>query len=674
MQAVRWALGLMLSVVVACTGYVENEGAGPGVDPFCSCTADQICDQGVCRSKEQGCSGGRLACGTTCVDVQTNAGHCGACDNACGAGKTCSAGSCVCAPGFTACGSDCANLQTDAEHCGACGVTCSGGQVCQNASCVCPAQQVLCGGQCADTQSDETNCGACGTACQGGQTCEAGQCVCPAGQELCGTPPVCVDTLSNDEHCGMCGVSCELAESCTEGSCEGGALGEDGCVGLAQNLTLEQIAVYQGVKVTIMDGNAEVAVGERNTDVVAGREALFRVFVTVGAGWTARELSARVFLENGETVDSYFAKQTIAQTSSDENTGSSFQIVVPADKIGASTRYAVEVVECGAGSGSGGSPRFPATDGIALGARLTGGLKVHLLPVQSNGRSPDMSEQGLSAYESLLMAMYPITSVEFTVGDTIPHGYPIDWNALLDEVRFIREGDGAPDDVYYYGLLAPTATFNEFCAEGCTAGLGYVPYDDDPDAADYRAAIGIGWSDSASAETMAHEIGHNHGREHSPCGGPDSPDPNYPYENAAIGVWGYDSRNMSLLAPYEHSDIMSYCGDQWVSDYTYDALLERVADVNANKFVFRAAEQYRHFRILLVSPGAVRWGIPTQRPVLPSGAAEKANVLDAAGNVIEQIDVFRMRLSHGGGASIQVPLPEPGWHSVQVLGAAPIAF
>jgi hypothetical protein len=675
MQLPRCVLAAVFSVVAACTGYVQDDGSTSEPARLgCDCTAGEVCDQGVCRSLAEGCSAGRLACGATCVDQLTNQNHCGACNNACADGRICSSGACVCLQGFSSCGNECANLQTDAQHCGSCDVACGGGRVCQTGACVCPPTLSLCGDQCADLQKDAAHCGACGTTCQGGQTCAAGQCVCPPGQELCGTPAACVDTLENDDHCGACGVECELGEACSAGLCAGGTLGEDGCEGLAQNLTLEQLAVYQGVKVPIMEGNAEVAVAERNTSVVAGREAVFRIFVTVGDGWSSRSLSARLFVENGEVVDSYYSKQTIGADSSDENPSSTFHVLLPKDKLTEQTRYAVEVVECGVGSGGVGSPRFPATDGIALGARNTGSLKVHLLPVQSNGRAPDTSTAGLAEYEDLIMAMYPITGVEFTVGESVAHGYPINWEALLDQVRSIREGDGAPDDVYYYGLLKPTDTFQEFCSEGCTAGLGYVPYDEDPDGADYRAAIGIGWSDASSAETMAHEIGHNHGREHSPCGGPDSPDPNYPYDNAAIGVWGYDSRSDSLLAPFEHSDIMSYCSDQWISDYTYDAILERVANVNANRFVIRPPGAYRDFRILLVGASGASWGIPTKRPVLPHGAPELADILDAAGNVLTQVEVYRTVISDVGASSIQIPLPEPGWHAVRVQGASPVAF
>lgn len=499
----------------------------------------------------------------------------------------------------------------------------------------------------------------------------AGACACPAGQQLCGD--TCIDTQANDEHCGACNQRCGLGESCAGGMCGGGGLGEDGCSGLAQGLTIEQIAVYQGVKIQLMQANAALDVASRNTDVVAGREAMFRVFVTVGQGFTARQLSARIYVENGSAVDTYFAKQEISASSTDADTMSSFQIVVPKDKITTETRYVVEVVECGTGSGSVQSPRFPVTDGAELSARETGTLKVHILPVQANGGVPDTSTEGLRLYREILLAMYPITDLEFTVGDTVETGYPIDWEGLVDALRAKRERDNPPSDVYYYGLLKPTRSIGEFCSGSCTLGIGYVV---PPDvwAAVARVAVGVGFAESFSAETMAHEIGHNHGREHAPCGPVAGPDPNFPYQGGRLGSWGYDARSQSFLDPNDNTDIMGYCDNFWISDYTYDAILNRVAAVNNAPEFAVLPETLRHFRVLLVSALGPRWGQPTTRPSLPTGTPELADVLDATGSVLEAVEVYRTAMSRPGSFSIQVPLPKPGWHSIRVGAMRPLPF
>ena len=68
-----------------------------------------------------------------------------------------------------------------------------------------------------------------------------------------------------------------------------------------------------------------------------------------------------------------------------------------------------------------------------------------------------------------------------------------------------------------------------------------------------------------------HEVGHTMNLYHAPCGGAGGPDPQYPYENGSIGVWGYDMAEGMLLDPAQYTDVMSYCFDNiWISDYQFD--------------------------------------------------------------------------------------------------------
>lgn len=83
-----------------------------------------------------GCQTGQSACGSTCVDLQTSATNCGACNRACPAGLSCTAGNCACPDNGAFCDGQCYPA-TDRQHCGATCVACQGNQVCQG-GCVDP--------------------------------------------------------------------------------------------------------------------------------------------------------------------------------------------------------------------------------------------------------------------------------------------------------------------------------------------------------------------------------------------------------------------------------------------------------------------------------------------------------------------------------------------------------
>jgi hypothetical protein len=472
-------------------------------------------------------------------------------------------------------------------------------------------------------------------------------------------------------------LACSLGQACKDGQCSGGgASGPDACAGLAQGVSVTQISLYQSVSIPIMKDGTEVPVRSRNSDVVVGRDAIFRVFVATSAGFSARQLSARVFVQNGTDVDTYFAKTMVSGPSQEAVLASTFQVAVPKEKIALDTRYALEIVECGVPpSGDAGSARFPERDAVSLGARETGGLKIRVIPLIANSIAPDTSDMGLAGYRATMLAMYPITALEFSLGDSLSVDDATDWMGMLDQVRAKRQLDRPAPDVYYYGMLKPAATLRDYCGSGCTAGIGYVPQGTTAQQASQRAAVGLSFGDAVSWETMAHEVGHNHGRDHAPCpqSGISGIDPSFPYANGAVGVFGWDARSQSLISPAA-TDIMGYCNKKWISDYTYDGLVNRVALINGALQSQVTTGEPALFRVLLVDARGARWGRPLTEAALPAGVAEPAVVHDARGRFAAEINVYRTPISDVGGYSIEVPPPEPGWVSVSVKGAGKVAF
>jgi hypothetical protein len=539
--------------------------------------------------------------------------------------------------------------------------------------CVCPTGQEFCAGNCTDLQVSDEHCGACQAACTGGKVCEAAACVCATGQTECGEE--CVDLQTSLAHCGMCDRACMMGDACTAGRCAG-PTGDDGCTGDALGVTIAQIAAYQSIKIPIVQNQQAVTTSARLADVVQGRDTMFRVFVTVDAGFAARELSARLTLINTSSEQQYYAKQMIRGNSSDADTASSFPIYVPADEIQADTRYRVEIVECTpTGMGMVRTPRFPATGDSPLDARETGILKIAIVPIVANSMMPDTSDTALEVYRNYFMAMYPATEVQLTVIESVNANTPINWSSTLEVVRRKRQSDAPEADTYYYGFLKPAATLREYCRGGCTAGVGYVG---GVQSGQTRVSIGLAYADEGSAAIMAHEIGHNHGRNHAPCapgGGISGVDQQYPHDGARLGTWGYDPRSRELLDPDETTDIMGYCDAKWVSDYTYQGLVERVAAINgAMPLRLVSPELIARWLVMLIDAEGPRWSLPFTEPGEAFGTAELAEVLDANGELAAYATVYRTEISDIGAFTVLVPEQQPGWEYIRVQGAPPLSF
>lgn len=449
----------------------------------------------------------------------------------------------------------------------------------------------------------------------------------------------------------------------------------DGCTDApARELTVRELSAYQSLKIPLAFDGAAIEASDRVAPVVSARETVFRTFVAPSAAFAPRPISARLTVTNGSARTRYYDTKRVLQRSSDEEPASTFQHFIPGDQIGPNTRYALELVECEPDApGEVEQPRFPADGDAALDARDAGGLSITVIPILANDRLPDTSEETLAGYRAYLEAMYPIDHASLTVGSPLEVDYPINWGDMLDALRARRQRDRPADDVYYYGLLRPTDSFEAYCGRGCTAGAGYVA---DLESPAQRIAAGLGFADEQSAFTMAHEVGHNHGRAHAPCapGRIEGVDPDYPYRSAVTGVWGYDRRDQALFGPTDTADVMSYCAPWWISDYTYNALFDRIVALGLPRFVVADPNVIARYRVMLLDAAGPRWGLPFPEPQAPFGQPEQAEVLGADGTHLDRITVYRADFSHGVGTSVLVPEPHPDWHSVRVAGAAPIGF
>jgi hypothetical protein len=291
-----------------------------------------------------------------------------------------------------------------------------------------------------------------------------------------------------------------------------------------------------------------------------------------------------LLLDDGERQLTLYtdAPQTITGASTDEDRDSAFELIVDGDLIRPTTRFAVEVVECGDAPGLDvAAPRYPALDAEALEPVEVGNLRVHFVPFRTPaGVVPDTSAEVIDGYRAALRAAYPVDDVEATLGEPfdVDNASAIGWEEKLQELRELRQSESPDPDVYYYGLLRPTQAAVEFCGSVCVEGYGYEAGTSPLQAAS-RVSVGLAFDDESAVRIMFRGLGFNHGRSRAPCSLSEGLDPDFPRADGSVGVWGYDFSSDRLIAP-DRTDIMSHCPDAWVSAYTYGALLERVRVVN----------------------------------------------------------------------------------------------
>ncbi len=484
-----------------------------------------------------------------------------------------------------------------------------------------------------------------------------------------------MDLSTDAAHCGDCETECAEDASCQEGTCRGGEEdGPDGCGGLAQGLSIDRVAIYQAVEIDLMRDQTAVALDQRNADVIVGRDAVVRVFHTLESGFTPREISMRLIVETGGASQTLYARKQISQSSQQESLSSTFQVDVPADLIAEDTTFAVEAVECGsAGSGSQMAPRYPSEGSVSLSPRATGPLTVALLPVIVGEWVPDTSDEAIEVYRDYVQALYPIPGITTTVIDSMSISDRFDWDTLVDQLRDRRASDGPADNVLYYGLVRPARTLMDYCMGECITGVGYL-VDTLWGAADYQVSCGVAYTDDISVGTMAHEMGHTLGRDHAPCGV--TGDNAFPYEGGSIGGWGFDLRTNELYSPERYADIMSYCSPQWTSDYTYQAMADRIARLNGEvgMNVTTLSDTAERWRVLLGNGGRLHWGIPYREEKPPYGAPEPARILGADGAVITTTTVYATPTTLGSSKSYLVPPPASGWTAIEIDGVGRIAF
>ncbi len=221
-------------------------------------------------------------------------------------------------------------------------------------------------------------------------------------------------------------------------------------------------------------------------------------------------------------------------------------------------------------------------------------IRLRLVPVilaEHGGAIGDVSPANAEQYVRLARQIFPLGVTTVSVGPPVtsnanfgppsePAGDLTFWSRVLGDVDAARTKADAADE-YWYGVVSLPDGY----ARIVYAGFGYIPTSPGNLGSGSRTAAGFGisrgYTMDIAAQLLAHELGHNFGRKHSPgCDAGAPLDSSYPGLRGTISTTGTDvwswSNGLTRGAPTigrETGDVMSYCSPKWISPYTYSSVL-----------------------------------------------------------------------------------------------------
>jgi len=380
----------------------------------------------------------------------------------------------------------------------------------------------------------------------------------------------------------------------------------------ARGIRLSEVYANQGVGVPIVRDGVWVDGSGRNAALVAERTTMIRGYWDLDDDFEPRVIMARLSLIGPDgTVETADRTFEVTQESIPSQIDTNMYFVVPGDLLPQGVKFQIELFETEYGYESLPEPEqtlFPPQPGFLGVEDKDLALKVVLVPVRHDRGpecpdAPEITDEEMQYLSDQLFMQNPVQRVE------IERRAPIDYtnslnsfSPLLGFLADLRVQDGADPAAYYYGVVRPC----DGGAEGVGGQAISIPDFPTLDNAWTRTSMGRWYASlSSTANTFVHEVGHTQGRRHVFCNGDEGgSDPSYPYESGDIGVWGFGILDFTLYTPSNGKDYMTYCGNTWVSDWTWGKVLPFIEEITSWGAADVAPDASKRVLIGLIDPAS----------------------------------------------------------------------
>jgi hypothetical protein len=395
--------------------------------------------------------------------------------------------------------------------------------------------------------------------------------------------------------CAEPGAADDESETAASETGDGDGDGDDENAGApARGIHITEVEANQGTAILIGKDGAWVGPAERNAYMIRDRDTLVRLQHTIDADWIPREIIGVLHLRdaNGEEIGTRTRPLFVEAPSDPKKLDSEFFFSILADEAKPGLSYWVELIESESGY------EDPGVMALSEGINTTPDdfelvgyeqtpleMKVMLVPIHytyfDTPTLVEPTEADLQLVHDDLLQTNPLQTVTLQVHE--PYEYDnhlTNLGALLGPMAALRGNETEGPNVYYHALVDVNGP-----AVNMVAGIAMLT-GDGKDSASSRVAATVWYKQSeevppsGSTGTIVHEVGHNQGLQHVFCPNAATtaagPDPNYPHEGGKIGVYGFGIRSYRLYTPTAAHDYMTYCGNAWVSDWTWNKTYQRI--------------------------------------------------------------------------------------------------